>query len=413
MYYARGTEVFARIGDPETESEKTQKILTFNYDPPLPWLLCIFFPVLRTIGVIRYYININYTHNKIEDNFEFLRSGPMEVKRIPLVSSELATLWIVYQKKTMMVRVTDYFLSKCKDTEALEILKSFHEEEKKLVEDIVNILKLEGAAIPIGFTENDVNHEAPPLFDDDYQIFYLRMMTKIASALHALHMTMTYRSDLLEMYKSFTAFAEEFYIKTTEHLIEKGVLPRSPAVTLPKQVEFAKGEDYRSGFKWVGQRRSLNTVEVAYLYQAIEANVTGMKLMTGYSQVAKEKEVQKYFVRGKDISKKIIKTFSNILTDSDIIVPATSAGRVTDSTISPFSDKLMMYNTSILSSFGLGSNALGTSFSLRKDLPVKMAMSAKDVYNFASDGGTIMIKYGWTEEPPQMEDRESLADGKE
>ncbi len=54
---------------------------------------------------------------------------------------------------------------------------------------------------------------------------------------------------------------------------------------------------------------------------------------------------------------------------------------------------------------------IGTSFSLRKDLPLKMAMIAKDVFNFANDGGDLMIKYGWTEEPPQMEDRTQLSKG--
>jgi len=67
-----------------------------------------------------------------------------------------------------------------------------------------------------------------------------------------------------------------------------------------------------------------------------------------------------------------------------------------------------MYNTSLLTSFGLGSNALGSAFSLRNDLPAKMAFLAKDISTFASDGGRIMIKNGWIEEPPQIEDRNEL-----
>ncbi|SFK05033.1 Protein of unknown function [Halobacillus dabanensis] len=335
----------------------------------------------------------------------------MDTARKPIASSELATLWIAYQKKTMMVQVTKHFLAKSQDPGAIKLLQDFHEEEKRCVDDIKQILEQGSVAIPIGFTENDVNHDVGPLFDDIYHISYLRMMAKIATGLHALHMTMTYRKDILELYKNFTVFAEETYIKTSQYLLEKGVLPKSPAVTPPKQVEFAKEKDYRAGFKPMGQRRSLNTIEVAYLYQGIEANITGMKLMTGFSQVAQEREVKDYFIRGKNISKDIINTFSKMLLDSDIVVPATSGGRITDSTMSPFSDKLMMYNTSILTSFGLGSNALGTSFSLRKDLPLKMAKVAKNVYDFATDGGDLMIKYGWAEEPPQMEDRTALAEG--
>lgn len=335
----------------------------------------------------------------------------MTTRQISLTSSELATLWVVYQKKSMMARVIGCFLSKNQDREAIKILQTFYKEESKFVNEMGDIFRKEGAAVPVAFTENDVNHNAPQLFDDTFHIMYLRMMMKIATGLHALHMSMSYRSDIMDMYRRFTAFAEEFCEQTTQCLLRKGVLPKSPDVTLPKHVEFAEGTDYRSGFKFRGHRRSLNTVEVAYLYQGIESNVTGMKLMTGFAQVAKEKEVGKYFFRGKELSKSIISKFSEVLLNSDITVPSTSAGLVTDSTISPFSDKIMMYNTSLLSSFGLGSSALGTSFSLRKDLPPKMVMSAKDIFQFASDGGDLMIKHGWTEEPPQMEDRTRLSKG--
>ncbi|WP_244943950.1 DUF3231 family protein [Siminovitchia fortis] len=98
----------------------------------------------------------------------------------------------------------------------------------------------------------------------------------------------------------------------------------------------------------MGHRRSLNTIEVAYLYQGIESNILGMKLMTGFAQVAKEEEIAKYFFRGKELAKTIISKFTEVLLDSDINVPSTSAGGVTDSTMSPFSDKLMLYNTSFV-----------------------------------------------------------------
>ncbi|MFB4168860.1 DUF3231 family protein [Virgibacillus sp. JSM 102003] len=333
----------------------------------------------------------------------------MTEEHVPLVSSELASLWIVYQKKTMMLCVIGHFLSKNEEPEATEMLQAFQDKELRFVNEISGILRQEGAAVPVGFTENDVNYNAPVLYGDFFDIMYLRTMMKLASGIHALHMSLSYRKDIMDLYKRCTAFAEDYYEKTTAYLSKKGVLPKSPAVTLPNHVEFTTDKDYRSGFKLNGSRRVLNTVEVAYIYQGIESNVAGMKLMTGFAQVAKEEEAMKYFFRGKELTKKLITKFSEILMDSDINVPTTSAGVVTDSTISPFSDKLMMYNTSLLSTFGLGSSALGTSFSLRNDLPLKLFMSAKDIFNFASDGGNIMIKHGWTEEPPQMNDRTELS----
>lgn len=325
-----------------------------------------------------------------------------------ITASELASLWVVYQKKTMMVRVTEFLLSKNQDPEYRKILQTFHKGEKNFVDELVTIFKHEGAVVPVGFTEKDVNHEVPRLFDDTFAVMYLRTMMKIATGIHAIHMTMAYRKDIMDLYKKFTEFAEEILVKATQCLLRKGALPKPPYVTLPHHVAFTEEKAYRSGFKLGGHRRSLNTVEVAYLYQGIESNVIGMKLMTGFAQVAREEEIAKYFFRGKELAKAIISKFSESLLDSDVNVPAPSAGLVTDSTMSPFSDKLMLYNTSLLSDFALGSNALGTSFSLRKDLSMKMLVIGKDIMKFANEGGNLTMKYGWMEEPPQMEDRIQL-----
>jgi len=127
--------------------------------------------------------------------------------------------------------------------------------------------------------------------------------------------------------------------------------------------------------------------------------------MNGFAQVAKESDVKKYFTRGKELAKEIVSMMSNLLLDSDIPAPSTWAGMVIDSTIPPFSDKLMMYNTSLLSNFGLGSNSIGAAFSFRSDLLLNMGSIMAKTYDFAKDGGKILIKYGWLEEPPSAYNR--------
>lgn len=74
----------------------------------------------------------------------------MTTGHIPITSSELATLWTVYQKKTMMVRVIEYFLSNNQDQEAVQMLQAFYERESNFINEISNIFVQEGAAVPIG-----------------------------------------------------------------------------------------------------------------------------------------------------------------------------------------------------------------------------------------------------------------------
>ena len=66
---------------------------------------------------------------------------------------------------------------------------------------------------------------------------------------------------------------------TTNYLLGKGVLARPPYVTMPKQVEFIEDKNYMSGFNLFSDKRSLNTIEVGYINEAIEYNIFGMQLI--------------------------------------------------------------------------------------------------------------------------------------
>ena len=325
-----------------------------------------------------------------------------------LSSSELGTLWMTYQEKTMGQRFLEYFIEQAEDDRAKEIMQNTHKQIINYLEKIKNIFKNEGAVIPIGYTEQDVNIGVPKLYDNMFDIMFLRLLQEISMGLHTLHINMAYRKDIILFYKELTAFSQSVYDECVDYLQGKDVLPRPPAVTMPKSVEFVEGTDYMSGFNLFSEKRALNTVEVAHLYHAIESNIIGMQLITGFAQVANEPEVKKYFIKGKELAKKIVTENTQLFLQSDIQPPSTWGANATDSKVAPFSDKLMMYCTSMFCGFGLGSSALGTAFSLRSDLPLKMVSEAKDILTYGQDGGKIMAKNGWLEEPPQMQDRNQL-----
>ncbi|WP_417897789.1 DUF3231 family protein [Bacillus haimaensis] len=331
----------------------------------------------------------------------------MTSSKTPITSSELANLWMAYQEKTMILRILEHFIEHA-DNDEKQLLQSHYSNAAKTVEIITSIFQQEGAVIPIGFTESDVHKSVPKLFDYLYDIMYLHMMTKVEMSLYALFTGMSYRKDIEDLFIGLTAESQAMNSQSTQFLLEKGVLVRPAFVTMPKEVHFVQDDNYMDGFKMFSETRSLNTVEVSLIHHAIETNLIGMQLMIGFAQVAADKEVQNYFAQGMKLSKKIEIELGEFLRQSYIEPPATHAGKATTSKTAPFSDKLMMYNTSLLSSFGLGSHALGGAFSLRSDLPAKMALLVKDIFTFAQDGGKIMIKKGWLEEPPQIEDRNQL-----
>ena len=328
--------------------------------------------------------------------------------RIQLTSTELGSLWMTYLSTSAKLLIADLFKDRTTDQEAQHILTAYISESEAIKSKIIKIFNDEKAVIPVGFDERDVVREAPPLYDDIFNIIFLRQMTKLTFGHSAISTAMSYKKEVQDIFKLNYDVAFKYYFMTTDYLLKKGVLTRPPYVTMPKTVEFVEDKNYMSGFNVFSNKRSLNTIEVGFISETIEDTIFGMQLLTGFAQVTTESDVKKYFIDGKELGKKIITQFSDLLLQSDIQASSGWAGKSTDSTTPPFSDKLMMYLVSLISSASLGSAAVGTSFSMRSDLLSKLAINAKDAFDFAKKGGLIMIAHKWMEEPPQMEDRNQL-----
>ncbi|HEY5563191.1 MAG TPA: DUF3231 family protein [Clostridiaceae bacterium] len=332
--------------------------------------------------------------------------------KIQLSSTELGNLWMAYISKSAMLMMNEIFKDKTIDSEAKKILTSNINDAQNILNEIKKIFDNEKAVIPTAFNEQDIIRDAPPLFDDIFNIMFLRQMMKLDIAHSAIHMAMSYMKEVNDVSNLTSNIANKYYTMATNYLLEKGVLTRPPYVTMPKQVEFIEDKIYMSGINILSDKRALNTIEIGFINEAIENNIFGMQLMTGFAQVANESEVKEYFIKGKELAKKVITNLSDVMLQSDIQPPSTWAGKATECTEPPFSDKLMMYITNLISSSAMGFNALGTSFSMRSDLHLKLALIAKDTFDYSKKGGILMIKHKWMEEPPQMEDRNQLTKSK-
>jgi len=327
-----------------------------------------------------------------------------------ITSSELGALWLTYQEKTMILRMLEYFIEKADDEKSKGIITNLYGEIDPYVGKITETLQNEGAVIPVGFTSQDVNKGVPKLYDNGFDIMFIRLLKEISMGLHSLNITMAYREDIVMIFKELTAITQKYYNLCTQYLLEKGMLARPPYVSMPNSVEFVKDTSYLGGLAInpFSEKRTLNTVEVAHLHHAIESNITGMQMITGFAQCANKGEVKNFFNEGAEIAKSIVKELSETLLQSDIQIPEPSGGNATRSTVAPFSDKLMLYCTSLFCSFSMGGNSLGTAFSLRNDLPSKMTIFMKDIFEYSHKGAKILIRNGWMEEPPQMEERKQI-----
>lgn len=127
--------------------------------------------------------------------------------------------------------------------------------------------------------------------------------------------------------------------------------------------------------------------------------------MLGFIQVTKDKEIKDYLLKGKKLAEKQIDTFDKLLKENDHFIGCPVPMEVTNSTISPFSEKLILYTISAANQVAISTLGDGLSVSLRKDLAAKYSLFIVEVMKYGNEGQKLLIERGWMEKPPQPIDR--------
>jgi hypothetical protein len=182
---------------------------------------------------------------------------------------------------------------------------------------------------------------------------------------------------------------------------------RPPKIDYPKGIEFIQHQSSLLS-SWFGEGRPLNTLELEELFWAVLRNGQGLLLLMGLIQVSKDKEVKEYLIKGKKLAEKQIETFNNILKENEGFPSYPVTMEVTDSRISPFSEKLMLFIISSGNSVGISTLAYALSVSMRKDLAVHYSLFITEIMKYGGEGLKLLIERGWMEQPPQSINRSNL-----
>jgi hypothetical protein len=272
---------------------------------------------------------------------------------------------------------------------------------------VTEILNKENYPIPVGFTDKDVKLEAPRLFSDNLYLHYILSMSQGGLTAYSLALSLSSREDMIQFYSECLTETTELHNRAKKLALDKGLYIRPPYLPTPDQVDFVKRQNFLVG--WFGDRRPLLGVEIALLVYNANKNAIGEAWLTGFSQVAQSKDVRGYFERGRDLARKHHEVFESLLREDDLSGTINYTSEVTDSTVTPFSDKLMMYHTSFQAAPLIGQYGISIASSPRRDLSTHYSRLLAEVGLFAEDGANIMIDNGWMEQPPKSADREALA----
>jgi hypothetical protein len=332
----------------------------------------------------------------------------VEIKTvITLTSSEIGNLWTTYVGESATVCQLKYALKIIQDEQIRPILQFAFDNAQKRVQGVTEFFRQENHPIPVGFTDADVDLNAPRLLSDSYLLAYAQNAAEINMNTYVMALTHTTRKDIREFFTECINTSHELFNRATDLMLSLGIYVRPPHIPLPKIVDFVEKTSYMSGF--FGDKRPLNATEIDQLFFNIQRNALGHALVLAYSQTAKSQKVRNYMRDGADIAKKHMDISSDILLREDIPAPMAWASLVESSTVPPFSDKLMMFQVTLMNQAGYGFYARAYAASARSDLAADYFRLMAETSKYALEGARITIDNAWLEEPPQAPDRRTLA----
>lgn len=337
----------------------------------------------------------------------------MSEKKVHLTSSEISSLWTDYMNSSMVKCMTGFMLKHLEDPDIKPVIQYTFDMSVSNLEQLHTIFERDNFTVPNGFSEQDMNMEASWLYTDTFCLSYVNHIARMGMVIYSGYAAMSTRKDIRDYFIQVLEESAKLYNQSTDISLQKGVNARPPYMEVPQEMSYVDSKKYMSGLNPFSEKRPLNATEIAHLYMNIMTNNIGIKLCLSFAQTSPKKEVQEYMLRAKEISKKHIKIFSDLLLQNDMEVPQVPDVAVSDSTTKTFSDKLMMFHMLLVISAGIGNYAAAASASQRSDLMVNYERLSVEVARLAKSGADIMIKNQWLEQPPGTSNRDKLARDKE
>ncbi|MEH7225660.1 DUF3231 family protein [Bacillus sp. JJ1566] len=326
-----------------------------------------------------------------------------------LTAAELSALWLQYLGDSMAICVYKYFLNIVENKEIKPILETPLQLAESHVIKITKFLKASNYPVPIGFTKSDVNVNAPRLFSDEFLLFYTYIMTIHGLTAYSLAITNAERKDIQDYFFECTESSKELFQKIVELAKQEPKFTSVPSVPSPKETEFMESPGFISNL--VGDKRPLNSSEISTLF--FNSTKTGFikALSLAFSQVAGLEDVRNFMLKNVKLAGKDTESFDAILQQDHLPIPEKWDAEITASTVSPFSDKLMMFHAGFLVHAALSYYGASLGSSFRSDI----TLNYSKVFTHAMEAGAfsfnIMVKHGWLEKQPEAIDRKSLAKG--
>ncbi|MBO1510937.1 DUF3231 family protein [Metabacillus bambusae] len=331
----------------------------------------------------------------------------MNEHNIQLTTPEITALWTTYMQNSATICFYKHFLHYLQDLKIKPIVEEALLLEQAYIKKIETIFVEENFPIPKGFSDNDVDLSAPPLYTDLFALSFVYRVGQMTIPHFSTALSKVARTDVVTFFDECQKSSTELYKRSLNLMLSKGIYDRPPKIPYPNEVEYIKKSQSLLSL-WFGDKRPLNAPELGEIFYTIERNYIGLLLLMGLIQGMKDKEIKEYLIKGKKLSEKQIDIFNKILKEEEHLGNIPVSMEVTDSTVSPFSDRLIMFLIVSTTAAGIHLTAYTMSVSLRKDLLAHYSVIMAEIMTYCNEGLEILINRHWMEQPPQPINRHDL-----
>lgn len=300
-----------------------------------------------------------------------------------------------------------FILQNVEDAEIRELYEYAVHLGERHIDTIQSFFQSESYPLPVGFALQDVSTNAPKMFTDPLALHYLNIMS-----IHGCHgysgaITTSSRKDIRAYFSECLASSVKLCDRSKDLLMSKGIYFRPPTLTPPERPEFVQSEGFVVGL--LSKKRPLSCVEITDILFNLKKSILAKAVLVAFHQVAKSSAVKRFLEDAIKVKEKHINVFSKTLDDDHLPAPPSLESEVTDTTISPFPDQLMMFHVGFLFSSAMVYYGSGLASSPRKDLIAHYTMAIGDDMRISGEWLKVMTDRGWMEQPPLAENRERLA----
>jgi len=342
----------------------------------------------------------------VEHIGKLLMEGAFQMEINKLTPAEISSLWNSYITNTMAFWVSKYFVAKTQDKELQVILQYAVEMAEIEFEKSKDFLVGANYPLPQKFDEQDVDLNAPAICTDNFTLIIKYSLVQSAQIVYGLSLSTSTRKDIRVFYQECLNNSAELYNRLTDLLITRGLHHPEIHIPTPTHVEKVSKQSYLAG--WFADRRLINSQEIAqlaYNFKSIEMHKTFSKVM---SQITPSKEVKNHFLRGIAMYQKHLDIFQSILTANDLPKIPTWESELTDTTVSPFSDRLMMFKMTMLTAAASGRYGLALSSVQRKDLGTHFMRLMAETLQYGEDSVNQMIERGFMDQLPMAKEHPAV-----